>query len=53
MDCATAQTRVGAAGAVFGREDGGEQVLLGEVEDLVGVGSDEDLVEQRTGAGGG
>ena len=43
---------VGAAGAVLGGEDGGEAVGLGEVEDLVGVGGDEDLVEEGAGAGG-
>jgi len=43
---------VGAAGAILGGKDGGERVGLGEVEDLVGVGGDEDLVEEGTGAGG-
>jgi hypothetical protein len=43
---------VGATGAIFGGEDGGERVGLGEAEDLVGVGGDENLVEEGTGAGG-
>jgi hypothetical protein len=43
---------IGAAGAILGGEDGGQAVGLGEVEDLVGVGGNEDLVEQRAGTGG-
>lgn len=43
---------VGAAGAVGGGEDGGDAAGLAEVEDLVGVGGDEDTVEKGAGAGG-
>lgn len=42
---------IGAAGAVFGRKDRGEAVLLGVSEDFVGIGGDEHLIEQRAGAG--
>jgi len=43
---------VGAARAIHGGEDGGEGMGLGEVEDFVGVGGDEDLIEEGAGAGG-
>lgn len=43
---------VGAAGAVLGGKDGGERVGLRVVEDFIGVGGDEDLVEEGAGAGG-
>ena len=52
MDCATAQTRSVPLAQSSGVKTAGSRVLLGEVEDLVGVGSDEDLVEQGAGAGG-
>ena len=42
---------VGSAGAVGGREDSGQVVVLREGEDLVRVGGDEHAVEQWAGAG--
>lgn len=43
---------IGAAGAVFGREDSREAARLGEGENFFGVGGDEDLIEERAAACG-